>query len=347
MSLSKKHIVISREGGDFSMDLIFAGLVRRFGKENVIDWPVRAKHRQGPPVLIGDDEKDYGAERRSLCYVKDCEDLKEWTQKEIIEAGQKGEIGYIFMDETDESFRDFLDIRGARARRGEVAVVIAGHDSFRGDPPNVKSRFGHLFKHMFIDDWMAKYDGYDFASLTNLSCNFDHLWEVSKREEFLQNKVYDICFIGYNSNPARKFVIDHVKKKWNHLTNCIIFEERHNKFDRFMRHDEMFKLMAQSRICLNLPGASTGGRALRYYETPYVGSLMVTMRFDAKLLNPFWGPKFSTLEELDQIIQSAIKTPVARESIAAKQHRQCMKYHTIDARMDYIFGILDGQTKAI
>ena len=39
------------------MDLMFAGLVRKFGKENVIDYPARAKHRQGKPSLIGDDEK--------------------------------------------------------------------------------------------------------------------------------------------------------------------------------------------------------------------------------------------------------------------------------------------------
>jgi len=337
--VTKKHVVISCEGGDFSMDLIFAGLVKKFGKENVIDYPVRAKHRQGKPSLVGDDEKDYGAERRSLCYVEDCEDMKEWTEEEIGKLSVD-EIGYVFLDETDESFKHFMNLYQLIPMKQKLAVVVAGHDSFRGSAPIVKNRLGFMFKHMFIDDWLPQYDNYDFASLINLSCNFDHLWDVSKRDELLKNKVYDICFIGYGSNPVRKLVIDHVNKKWGHLNNCIIFEDRQNKFDKFIRHDEMFKLMAQSKICLNLPGASTGGRALRYYEIPYVGSFMVSMEIQAKLLHPF-TPTFNSLDGLDYFIEKSLSKEYDRELLAKQQHMMYRFYHTVDARMDYIFGVLE------
>jgi len=317
------------------MDLIFAGLVRRFGKENVIDYPARAKHRRGRPVLIGDHESDYGAERQSLCYVEDCENIKEWSLGEI----KKEKIDYIWLDETVESYNHWLEL----SIHADV-VVVAGHDNFRGSPQQVFERYNRRGCTLFVDDWRQEYDELDNTYLINLSCNFDHLWEVQRRDEFLADKQYDICFIGYNSNPKRKVVIDHINKQWGHLNNCIIFEERPNQFDRFIRHDEMFKLMAQSRVCLNLPGASTNERALRFYEIPYVGSYMITKSVITKLLSPFPDTsylQFSRLGELDECINSALSIPMFRELSAREAHVHCMKHHTIDARMDYIFGVLN------
>lgn len=345
--MKNKYIVISREGGDFSMDLIFAGLVRKFGKENVIDYPARDKFRQGKPTLVGDDEKDYGAERRSLSYVEGCENLKRWSRPEIIQSLHN--VKYIFMDETDESYEHWRTLMGIQSRVVST-IVIAGHDSFRGDPNKVRERLGVHFKHMFIDDWLDEYNNHYFKSdLINLSCNFDHLWNSSKREEYLRNKKYDLCFIGYNSHPIRRMIMNHVQEKYGHLNNAIIFEDRPNKFDKFIRHDEMFKMMAQSKVCLNLPGASTGGRALRYYEIPYVGSAMITMRVPAKLLYEFSHGinclEFSSIAELDTCIDLALNHKINGEPyyniIGGTGHDYCMKYHTIDARMNYVFEVLN------
>lgn len=338
--VAKKHIIISCEGGDFSMDLIFAGLVRKFGKENVIDYPPRAKHRQGKPSLVGDDEKDYGAERRSLCYVEGCEDMGEWTRPEIIHEIMTHNIGSVFLDETYESYDKWQELFSFYSGVTST-IIVAGHDNFRGDPQIVIDNFGGRCQ-LFIDDWKSEYDSLSNAHLINLSCNFDHLWDVSKRDEYLQNKVYDICFIGYNSNPVRKVVIDHINEKWGHLNNCIIFEERQDKFDKFIRHDEMFKLMAQSKICLNLPGASTGGRALRYYEIPYAGSFMLTQEVPAKLLGVKMGSPFNSLDMLDEKIGSFLVNDEFRETCMLADHLNCENHHSIDARMNYIFGILDG-----
>lgn len=339
----KKHIIISpREGSDFSMDLIFAGLVRRFGKENVIDWPPRAKHREGKPELIGHDEQDYGAERRSLCYVEGCGDMKEWSRSEIITEIFSHNVDAVFLDETNESavyWHELFALYSGVVR----TVVIAGHDSFRGLPRGVLASFGPNTT-MFVDDWKSEYDELENTYLTNLSCNFDHLWDVENRDKYLADKKYDICFIGYNSNPARKVVIDHVKKKWGHLNNCIVFEERPDMYDAFVRHDEMFRLIAQSKICLNLPGASTNGRALRYYEIPYVGSLMVSMRTLATdlAMAPAMGFCFESLEELDKLIQQRLDDNGYCEDVACLDHYGCMESHTIDARMNYIFEVLNN-----
>lgn len=340
MSSNKKYIIISREGGDFSMDLIFAGLVRKFGKENVIDYPPRDKHRQGKPKLIGDHEKDYGVERRSLCYVDGCEDLKKWTRQEVLKELFSNNVECIFLDETNESYSHYKELMVVPNKA--MDVVIAGHDNLRTSIDTLRERFSGNKTRFFIDDWQKEYEKYDRTHLINLSCNFDHLWDVSKREELLKNKIYDICFIGYNSNPARKLIIDHVKNKWGHLNNCLIFEERPNMFDKFVRHDTMFKLMAQSKICLNLPGASTSRRALRYYEIPYVGSYMLNMKTPTVYLHPYKDIDFDSPESFDKMVEFALNNPDLREKKSKQMHDEHMKYNTVDARINYIIEVLNG-----
>jgi len=334
------------------MDLCFSGLVKKFGVDHVIDIPANDKHRQGLPVLVGDDEKDYGVERRSLCYVSGCESMRHWTVSDIRREYVMGNIVYIFMDETDWSFEQYLKVFGPLAKmiRRKDIIVIAGHDSYRGNPMLTDERFDSSLKAQFIDDWNSMYDvimaaGDTIAPLyvTNLSCNFDHLWSNQRRYAHPKN---DICFIGYNSNPIRKVVIDHVRSNWSHLDNAIVLEERHDMFNKFIRHSQMFDMMANSKICLNLPGASTGGRALRFYEIPFVGSYMLTKRFDAVVLDP---PRhrvhcsyFDTLDELDEEIDWALKNPMERREIAERGASHFAAHHTDVARIDYIFGKLDG-----
>jgi hypothetical protein len=327
------------------MDLVYAGLCRRFGFDRVVDYPAHAKHRRGRPVLTGDPERDYGLERGSLCYVSGCEATPAHSLQEVASMALAGEFDYVFLDETDEAFVRFISVFATGHRRTRV-VVVAGHDRFRGDPAAVQMRFGQRLAAMFIDDWLPQYDGLPRTHLMNLSINFDHLWTSDRRDEFLADKRYDVCFVGYNSHPVRKLVVDHVRMRWGHLNNHIVLEERPDTFSDFVRHDRLFETMARSRVCLNLPGASTGGRALRFYETPYVGSFMLSARFPAKLIDPPEEDRhcafFDSLAELDRNIGWALEEELTREMMAAECHDLFLRKHSVDARMDYVFNILEG-----
>ncbi len=327
------------------MDLIWAGLIRNNSSDDVIDWPPRAKFRQGRPMLVGDHEKDYGAERRSLGYVQGCETKPQFMRYQTIALAMAGVFKYVFMDETPDSLNHFREIFAMVPRSKQPKVVIvAGHDRFRGDPQATLNTWGDQLVAMFIDDWQPEYDLLSKTHLINLSSNFDHLWEVERRDEFLGDKEYDICFVGYNSHPVRKQVIDHIRLKWGSQYNYINFEERSNEFSAFIRHKELFEVMAKSEICINLPGASVGGRALRFYEIPYVGSYMLSLRFPAKLLHPFIDGEhcnyFSDFFELDSLIKQALLKPKERELIAMQGHEHAMRYHTVDARINYILEVL-------
>lgn len=337
----KKTILIdTRSGGDWSLDLIFAGLVNRFGPENVIDFPPKDKHREWTGA------GDWGAERRSLGFTSRNRELRRWTIDEVRRELMDGNIERIFVDEREESFAVYAQT-AAKFYHVPV-VVVAGHDRFWNDSPRyVKGQYYREdLEAMFIDDWQDEYDPFPYAHLINLSTNYDHLWDVSRRDVLLGDKTIDICFMGYNSHPSRAEFVDHILKRWGHLDNHLVLERRPNTVASFVSHGEYFETIARSKICVNLMGASTCGRALRYYEIPYVGSLMLSQRFPARLLDPYLGEEhcfyFDTTEEFDALVERLLADDGFRERIARAGHEHAMKKHTVDARIDYIYRVLDG-----
>lgn len=332
----KKKIIISPEGGDFSMDLLFAGLVDVFGPANVFDYPIRKKHRQGNPELLGDDEKDYGSERRSLCYTQHYEKIENKARNEIISLLNNNEVDFIFLNETEESYKLYLQLLNKTVK----VVVVAGHDSYRGTIENTKKMYGNKLSCIFVDDWQKEYEKYKNIYLINLSENFNHLWNQKKSYE----KKYDLCFIGYNSHPLRAKYIDYVMYTWSHLNNFIVFEKTPNRFCNFIRHQQMFDAMKESKICINLPGASKSGRALRFYEIPFVGSFMLSHAFPASQLYPFKNnvhcSYFNNIETFDEKIYFFLRNENVREKIALNGKEHLNKNHTHVQRISYMYEIL-------
>lgn len=325
------------------MDAVWAGLVDRFGPANVIDWPPKEKHREGVPVLTGDAEKDYGAERRSLCYTPHCLQLSNLSALEIKKLFIDGQIDMIFVDERLETLEEYWKV-GAQNFDVPV-VVVAGHDRFWGHMPQVRAGYRNI-KAMFLDNWKDEYRGYRDAFPMSYATNFDHLWDVSKRQELLADKKYDVCFMGYNSHPVRGVVIDHLMKRYGGKHNFLFVERRPNITDTFMRKSEYFRIMAQSRVCINLKGAAECGKALRFYEIPYVGSCMLSQVFPAVQVAPFENGKhcvyFSELSDLDNTIEILLNSDTHRERIAKAGHEHAMKFHTARARVDYMFECMNG-----
>lgn len=341
----------ARKGGDFTLDAMWAGLILKHGMENVIDYgPCVEKHREGIPVVTGNAEKDYGAERRSLGYVPGCTQMPIYTRCQINEMIKSGQISTIFLDEREESYILYLQL-SAKWYNIPV-VVIAGHDRFWNVNPDhpldiLHNYYGKNLVGLFADNWRDSYFESSYIYPMSYATNFDHLWDVSRRQEWLENKVYDVCFMGYNSHGDRATAIDHILKKYENSSNCVWVEKRPNIMDTFIRKTEYFKKMAQSKICINLRGGAECGKALRFYEIPYVGSYMLSQRFGGTQVHPFREGHeccyFSDLNELDQHISHMLQFPDEREKIAKAGYEHAMKFHTARARVDYIYECLNGQ----
>jgi hypothetical protein len=101
-------------------------------------------------------------------------------------------------------------------------------------------------------------------------------------------------------------------------------EQRPDTFNRFLLKKDYFEAIAQSRVCINLKGAAECGKALRFYEIPYVGSYMLSQKFGGKQMNPMVGgvhcDYFDTIADLDNRIEWALNNPDEREKIAYAGH---------------------------
>lgn len=348
MDVLKKVLFIdARQGGDFTLDALWAGLVDRHGWDRVVDWPPSDKHREGVPTPVGNVEKDYGAERRSLCYTPHYDKFIRFSDWEINSMMRDGQIERIFIDEREESYQFYL--KTVAKFTNIPVVVVAGHDRFwNSSPRQLFQMYGKNLEAMFLDNWRPEYDFLPRAFPMSYSTNFDHLWDAGNRESYLREKVYDICFMGYNSHGSRGVIVDHLLQKYGSSTNsCLFVEKRPNTMECFLPKREYFKKMAQSKVCVNLRGGAECGKALRFYEIPYVGSYMLSQKFEGKQVHPFVGgihcDYFSSIEELDGLITTALSQEVQREKVAAAGHSHALKFHTARARVDYIYRCLDGQ----
>jgi hypothetical protein len=321
----KWNIVIDmREGGDWSLDLLFAGLNKN--GLNVLDVPYRDKHREWHDVLDGKHFSTWGLERRTLGFSTE-DDRKsivpnstELVTLEILK--NRNQIERIWLDERMESFQKYREL-GLDKIKAKV-IVVAGHDRFWNHSPQfVRSLYGSNFEAMLLDNWYEEYKNLPFkVARIGWSTNFDHYWY---RPEVAPVKDIDISFIGYNSHPDRARFIDHIEKNWAHLNNHIMLERTPDTMGQFVSKASYFNIMQRSKICLNLRGAADRGKTMRAYEIPYVGSFMLSQQIDdpgmaEDFVNGIHCEYFKDESDLDFLINHNLKLELDREFVALRGH---------------------------
>jgi spore maturation protein CgeB len=135
-------------------------------------------------------------------------------------------------------------------------------------------------------------------------------------------------------------------KKWSHLRLKLDLERTPDTMRSYVRKAEYFDVMLKSKVCLNLRGAAENGKTLRFYEIPYVGSHMLSQDSGAEQVHPFLHgvhcTYFRNEDELDRMIEQLMEVPTYTHIIAANGHEHAMKFHTVDARMQQMYEVLDG-----
>lgn len=317
-------IIDLRNGGDWSLDLCFAGL--NANGLNVLDVPYKDKHREWWDVIDGKKQPDWGLERRTLghgCYDDRKEfipDITDITSLDILK--RRGEVSRVWLDERMESFQKYREL--GLDRTDAKVVVVAGHDRFWNHSPKfVRDLYGDRFEAMLLDNWYEEYANLPFRTRRiGWSTNFDHYWD---RPKVPPDKHIDICFVGYNSHPDRTRFIDHIEGRWGHLRNHIYLERRPDSFEEFLPKKILFSIMQSSRICLNLKGAADRGKTLRAYEIPYVRSYMLSQDIDDPGMREDFVEGehcsyFRDEADLDEHIEWALRRVVDREEIARVGH---------------------------
>ena len=333
----KQYIVIDmRQGGDWALDLCFAGLCKNLGYYQVIDWPVKTKHREWTSF----EETDWGKERRTLGYCGQI--LPGHSEDQLRNLIKKDEIGGVFLDERQESYDEYirLGLKGS----GIPVHVISCHDRFWNSTPMILlSYYGKDLSSFFFDHPMPQSVLKNFpknvkTGVSSLSTNFDHFWNQQRGRE----KIYDLSFNGYNSHPDRERFIKHIERKWSSRIRLnLMLETRPDTVESFFPKNEYFRIMDQSKICLNLKGASIAGRSLRFWEIPYVGSCMLTQHVEYDMSKPALVDgidyiSFNNEDGLDYWIEKLLSDDELRESTAKNAHKLIIENHNVKSRWKQI-----------
>jgi hypothetical protein len=333
-------VIDTRDGGDWSLDLMFAGLVRALGPGRVLDCPFKLKHREWSPSRL-EEPRDWGLERRTLGYTPANVlipgfDVPDGQMEAFVRflAAQKQLV--VLTDERDSSHEVYF--RLGLGALGVPLVIVAGHDRFwNTSVRDVQGRFGTKLLATFIDNWRDEFESLPATHPINWSANFDHYWH---RPELAPEKEYDIFFLGYNSHPDRARFIDLIEREYGHLNNSIYLERRSDTTDSYVTKAEYFSQMLRSKVCLNLRGAAQGGKTLRFLEIPYVGSLMVTQTFSDVQLHPFVHGEHCLYFNDDRTLRYALDVMLGddrlRERIARNGHEHLLAHHTVDSRIRYV-----------
>lgn len=286
-------VVDLRDGGDWSLDLCFAGL--NANGRHVLDVPYRDKHREWWDVIEGRRQPDWGLERRTMGFVESIGDDRrsvipnstELVTLDILK--RRGAVDRVWLDERMESFVRYREL--GLDRTDARVVVVAGHDRFWNHSPEfVASLYGDRLEAMLLDNWYDRYEDLPFmVRRIGWSCNFDHYWT---RPESLSEKDIDVSFIGYNSHPDRERYISFIRKAFPGLRLHLVLETEPDSFGKFVPKSQYFDVIQRSRIALNLRGAADRGKTMRAYEIPYVGSFMLSQAID----DPGMDEDFRNLE---------------------------------------------------
>lgn len=336
--LQKKYYVVIdlRQGGDWALDLCFAGLNKNLDRGQVIDWPTKTKHREWTSY----QETDWGKERRTLGYCGELgPGISEESLRNLIE---KNMVGGIFLDEREESYLEYkrLGFIGS-----DIPVhVISCHDRFWNSTPMVllnyygKNLKSFFYDHPMPDSVLKNFPKTVKTGVCSLSTNFDHFWDQQRGRE----KIYDLSFNGYNSHPDREKYIKHIERNWSgRIKTNLMLETRPDTIENFFPKNEYFRIMDQSKICLNLKGASVAGRSLRFWEIPYVGSCMLSQHVEYDMSRPNLIDKldyysFRSEYELDSLIEKLLSDDELREKTAKNGHDLVIENHSVKSRWKQI-----------
>lgn len=343
-------VIDLRTGGDWSLDLCFAGLVRNLGEGNVYDFPYRDKHREWFDVIEGKRQPDWGLERRTLGFSTMYDDRREnipGTDAVGVEILLRTkQARRVWLDERMESFQAYRKMGFYDAN--VPVVVVAGHDLFWNHSPEfVAALYGSRLEGMLLDNWYDRYGSLPFkVKRIGWSCNFDHYWE---RPVIAPEKDIDISFVGYNSHPDRARFIDHIERAWPSLRKHIVLERTPDSFGQFISKREYFDVIQRSKICLNLRGAADRGKTMRAYEIPYVGSCMLSQVVDDPGMMEDFKPGhhafyFRNEDELDDMIALLLSERGAadRESVAEAGHSRAIGDLSVKSRWADVLRWLEG-----
>ncbi len=145
-------------------------------------------------------------------------------------------------------------------------------------------------------------------------------------------KKYDVSFWAVESDPVRTRALELLEDRFDCRENGTV---RNQVFRKYKRKGAFYlEELRACRVVLNFRGS--GWDTLRYWETPAVGSFMVSQRPGIVIPNDFVpGTHIAVIDRPEEVVEVCryyLEHPQERESMAAAAHQHLLRHHSETAR---------------
>lgn len=315
-----KFLYINSRYTDYQQDLIYSGLTNVIGKENVIDYPWNPKFHL--PYKVYPKNMGYSSfslpKPRAFFNTGDFDIvILASAKKDALETYAKllsriKDKPIFFLDGGDRS-----DI-GGDFHRLNAGVLYE---------ETVKQRpFDFIFKREYVP---ALHESN--SRILPFPFSFPHDLRISSKEEI--EKKYEVSFWGQQAPEIRTKALKLLEGKYDCAQNGTTLNQ---DFKTYKRKGKFYlEEISKCKVVLNFRGG--GWDTMRYWETPAMGSFMISQKPQIHIPHNFEDGRHvvwccDTLCDLTEKIDYYLQRPSEREAIAARSRAHLNKYHLNTSR---------------
>ncbi len=315
---------------DYQQDLIYSGLVKLLGQQNVTDYPWNKKFH----LPVKDYPKNLGFTsftfpvRLPINFKSFDLVVLAAVKKDVLEVYDRilhkiSHLPVLFLDGGDrqEVGGDFY-----RLQAGAAFEAILK-----------KRSFDFVLKREFIPALHA-----DKPTLYPFPFSFPYNLHITTQTE--QEKKYDVSFWGQQEPAIRTNALKILQGKYDCERNGTTLNQ---DFSTYKRKGKFYlEEIARCKIVLNFRGG--GWDTMRYWETPAVGTFLITQKPQIVIPNDFEDGKHvvhcsDTLDDLLDKIDYYLQRPEERALMASNAIRHLQQYHLNTARAQMLLDIAAGK----
>lgn len=315
-----KILFINSPECDYMQDLLYSGLVKLYGSENVYDYPYNRRYhfvnRKYP---------------RNLGFNPSWSTLKRPFQSinqkfDLVVLGSCKPLCFASYAEILPKIPDSVPI--VFADGGDQTPI--GGDLIHYKSPHQLSVIEKIrpLDLIFKREYFSDKDYEERIIPLPFCANMDRLPPTQRLD-----KKYDVSFWAVESHPIRVKALDLLQDKFDCKENGTT---RNQRFHQYKRKGKFYlEELSRCKIVLNFRGG--GWDTMRYWETPAMQTFMISQKPGIMIPNDFVDGEHvvhckEDLSDLVELCEYYLKNPEKREKIANSGYQHLLKYHTDIAR---------------
>lgn len=324
---------------DYGQDILYAGLVKKLGRAQILDYPFNHQFYISRKVY----PRNMGAMGLSgiLSHVWDRVRIP-WNQVEAVVLGSCKKF----------VFERYLEIVDQIPSRIPVVFNDGGDFAEIGGHLRADQAF-HLYESAISKrpfDLILKREVLVGTEVGENIIPFPFGFHFDRVPLNLRagsgarfEKKYQVSFWAVESHPIRTQALSLIENLWDCRSNGT---ERSQKFHKYARKGNFYlEELKRCSVVLNFRGV--GWDTLRYWEVPAIGGFMISEKPGIVIPHNFEHGKHvlfcqNDLSDLVELCDWALKNPEKIEAMAIASQKHALQYHSSIARAEVLLSALSG-----